>query len=101
MIRRYFINENLYRVVFTDTSDNYWISSRYTEGSGTEAANWEFGMSVMLGQQLAKGILYKGDGAEAEVTSCGLRPVIIIPKTSCNIRPGGTNGETYHIEPKG
>ena len=90
----------LYDVIVPSTTTYYWLSSRYAQGESAVGEGWYFGMMRMLGATLSNGQLYRGNNETSEVTSCGVRPVVIIPKTSCNIRPGGNNGESYHIEPK-
>ena len=94
------IATQLYNLIATENGGYYWLSSRYTSGEGTANTNWYFGMMSMRGDRLVNGQLYRGDNQETGQTSSGVRSVVIIPKISCNIRPGGNNGESYHIEPK-
>ena len=96
----YFDNPKLYDLLITPNNGIYWLSSRYAYG--TSATSWFFGMMwIRPDGKMAEGKLYESNNAEAAVSGCGIRPIISVPKTSCNIRQGGTNGETYHIEPRG
>lgn len=85
-------------------NSNYWLSSRSTEADS--ATSFHFGLQMVQGQNLASGRLYSSTVAatptatETAVNSAGIRPVVIIPKSSCIISNGGDNGETYHIQPR-
>ena len=96
----YFDNAKIYDLIVTPNAGMYWLSSRYAYG--TSATDWFFGMMWILGPEaeMSEGQLYRSNNEAGSVPNCGIRPIISIPKSSCNIRQGGTNGETYHIEPK-
>ena len=86
-------------------NSNYWLSSRSTEKESN--TKWHFGLQKIESQTLTSGRLYTSTvaatptGTESTINNAGIRPVVIIPKSSCIISNGGDNGETYHIQPRG
>lgn len=86
-------------------NSNYWLSSRSTEKESDTL--WHFGLQKVESQVLTSGRLYSSTVAatptatESTINNAGIRPVVIIPKSSCIISNGGENGETYHIQPRG
>ena len=95
----YFINEEFYYILKNGYS--YFLSSRYIQGRDESSLNGYGMMRLIDRNSLINGAMLLGSDKAEIQQSLGVRPVIIIPKSICNIRQGGNNGETYHIEPKG
>lgn len=100
------VNPKYYKLIVRDPENTgdpmwYWLASRYISGENTaDGPKFYYGILNIQGSKLSTGQLYSSDGESSTVSGCGIRPVVIIPKESCTISMGGTNGETYHIAPK-
>ena len=90
--------------VEANDNTNYWLSSRSLEAESK--TKWHFGLQRIEDKTLTSGRLYSETTAatptetQNTVNNNGVRPVVIIPKSSCIISNGGDNGETYHIQPR-